>query len=336
MGLVIGTKGSNINKARGLDGIHAVYNRKCRDSEDYLFTIVGENENVVRKARLLLQFRKEAFYVPSKYAGIVIGKHGQQIDDIMAKSMLHRIKKEDEEDGIVLNLIGATKQIEYAKVLLNRIIQEPIRVSSRNKYVQTSDLWNMNFNKLSSLTDSDSGDDSVIFLRHPRNGPINTKQSIAEKPNTKPNTMEKSTIKQSTMEKPSTKPSTVKKTKFYGGKPRAKHQYNQVKEFMPKRERNLHVYISESSSSNLNHTEPDSSLNVVTSDVMESFLKPEMSKDAIKKVSVPKGKFSTKDRNVHNYIKKAMEGCIKADGHDHCSRLKGKIQNLRSIDVKEN
>ena len=49
MGLVIGTKGSNINKARDLEGIHRIYNAKYKHSSGYLFTVIGEVCCLIKK-----------------------------------------------------------------------------------------------------------------------------------------------------------------------------------------------------------------------------------------------------------------------------------------------
>ncbi|XP_076086429.1 uncharacterized protein LOC143057082 [Mytilus galloprovincialis] len=113
----IGTKGSNIKKAAGIKGIGSVTNVECDDG--YLFKISGESPEAVKQARELLEFKKEQLTVPHHFAGRIIGKAGQEIDEIINKSMVIKIMRRNRPDGVVFNIIGTPESVENAKILLN-------------------------------------------------------------------------------------------------------------------------------------------------------------------------------------------------------------------------
>ncbi|XP_052082749.1 uncharacterized protein LOC127720280 [Mytilus californianus] len=117
MGLAIGTKGSNIKKAERMKGIGSV--TKVESEGGYLFKICGESPEAVKQARGLLEFKKEQLTVPHNLAGRIIGKAGQAIDEIINKSMVDRIIRQTEPDGVVFNIIGTPESIKNAKMLLN-------------------------------------------------------------------------------------------------------------------------------------------------------------------------------------------------------------------------
>ncbi|VDI25047.1 poly [ADP-ribose] polymerase 7/11/12/13 [Mytilus galloprovincialis] len=116
-GLAIGRKHANIKKAECMKGIVSVTKFECDDG--YLFKICGETPQAVKKARSLLEFKKEQLTVPHHFAGRIIGKAGKAIDEIIDKSMVDRIIRQTEQDGVVFNIIGTPESIENAKVLIN-------------------------------------------------------------------------------------------------------------------------------------------------------------------------------------------------------------------------
>ncbi|VDI25050.1 fragile X mental retardation protein, partial [Mytilus galloprovincialis] len=113
----IGTKGSNIKKAAGIKGIGSVTKVECDDG--YRFKISGESPEAVKQARELLEFKKEQLTVPHHFAGRIIGKAGQAIDEIINKSMVIKIMRQNRPDGVVFNIIGTPESVEKAKILLN-------------------------------------------------------------------------------------------------------------------------------------------------------------------------------------------------------------------------
>ncbi|CAG2216320.1 FMR [Mytilus edulis] len=113
----IGTKGANIKKAAGIKGIGSVTKVECDD--ECLFKISGESPEAVKQARELLEFKKEQLTVPHHFAGRIIGKAGQEIDEIINKSMVIKIMRQNRPDGVVFNIIGTPESVENAKILLN-------------------------------------------------------------------------------------------------------------------------------------------------------------------------------------------------------------------------
>ncbi|XP_071146125.1 uncharacterized protein [Mytilus edulis] len=117
MGFAIGTKGANIKKAEHMKGIGSVIKVECDDG--YRFKISGESPEAVKKARFLLEFKKEPITVPHHFVGRIIGKAGKAIDEIIDRSMVIKINRRNRPDGVVFNIIGTPESVEKAKILLN-------------------------------------------------------------------------------------------------------------------------------------------------------------------------------------------------------------------------
>ncbi|XP_008185084.1 fragile X mental retardation syndrome-related protein 1 isoform X2 [Acyrthosiphon pisum] len=94
MGLAIGARGTNIERARRIDGITNIE----LDKHTGVFKIYGDNKDAVKKARRILEYKKKFLQVQRDFIGKLIGKNGSNIKDIIAKSGVIKIEIEGDNE----------------------------------------------------------------------------------------------------------------------------------------------------------------------------------------------------------------------------------------------
>lgn len=132
MGLAIGTQGCNIQQAKQVQGVHSI----SLDEATGTFTVQGESHEAVLMARNILEFTQETVELPRDLISKVIGKNGHNIQDIVDKSGVVRVKIEGDgeqdqsRDGsartppsvtsnvVPFIFVGTVESISNAKLLL--------------------------------------------------------------------------------------------------------------------------------------------------------------------------------------------------------------------------
>ncbi|KAE8593234.1 hypothetical protein XENTR_v10019040 [Xenopus tropicalis] len=137
IGLAIGKKGSNIQKAKKIPGIIAI----DFDQENRTFHIYGNSRESVSKAKAYMEFKEKELQVSQILVGKAFSKNRNFIRQIAKKSGVVYIRTEDEEylstEGHLVNfiIVGRRDNVVAAYVLLechlnNISLLKPLRVGS--------------------------------------------------------------------------------------------------------------------------------------------------------------------------------------------------------------
>jgi transcription antitermination factor NusA-like protein len=106
LGLSLGTKGSNLWRARQLPGVFSI------EIEGNQVRVVAENDEAAEAARDAVEFLRESVPIQPSEARLLIGRGGKNIKDLQAKCQgLFSINVGDQE----IDLVGSRKAIKMAK-----------------------------------------------------------------------------------------------------------------------------------------------------------------------------------------------------------------------------
>jgi len=127
---VVGSKGSNIQKARGITGVLDVR----IDDENHTVSIYAETPEAAKQARTLLEYTEEHYLVPRNLTSRIIGQKGKSIQDIIDKSQVLKVRVLSEEDArsipgadsadvCCFKFIGTLVNNQNAKALMDYLVQ---------------------------------------------------------------------------------------------------------------------------------------------------------------------------------------------------------------------
>jgi len=132
MGLTIGHEGSNIQRARGIEGVINIIVEESRPNEDFCnIKVIADDEDAAIAAKNMLHYHTECFKVPREVVSRVIGKKGATIQDVVDKSGVIRVQIGEDvagPDGKMPEMTdffftGTHEAITFAEKLIEMNIQ---------------------------------------------------------------------------------------------------------------------------------------------------------------------------------------------------------------------
>ena len=121
LGLVVGSKGMNLAKARQIEGVMGV------EIDGHEVQVLAATPEAGDAARDVLEYLREAVPISPEEIRLLIGKGGKNVRDIQAKCKLFSIHVS--ETGDQVHLVGNRKAVELGK----RAIQLVVRFTSQQK-----------------------------------------------------------------------------------------------------------------------------------------------------------------------------------------------------------
>lgn len=130
MGLLIGTKGANISKARRIPGVVGIDIDEDHQSQNEfaIVKIFAKTAEAAESARALLEFTNQGVRINREDIGQVIGRNGKNIQEIVDKSGVLRVRVNSEEnledkDFVELDFTGLKDAIDNAELLIKYQLQ---------------------------------------------------------------------------------------------------------------------------------------------------------------------------------------------------------------------
>lgn len=117
VGKIIGKQGANIKALREKHDVDVHLSAPSSSGKPTTITVTGASDEIVQKAREQMEYVKMNIPIEASAVGWIIGKGGQNIQDICKKADLHSAHFDDKTSS--LELCGLKQQVEDAKMLIN-------------------------------------------------------------------------------------------------------------------------------------------------------------------------------------------------------------------------
>eukprot|EP01137_Pigoraptor_chileana_P030745 Opistho-2@17657 len=121
IGLVIGKKGANINRARDVTGVDDI----VIDDATSSFIVRGKTRSAVEAARAILELSEAVVPIPSQDIGMIIGRGGKNLQEVTERSQVLSIRVLDPPTGagadvpVSVVITGAKEAVDNAKLLID-------------------------------------------------------------------------------------------------------------------------------------------------------------------------------------------------------------------------